>query len=72
MSDHMEAAVKAAAEAIHDSGWTCEAHEPLGLDQCDQCAITTSELARKTLTAALPHIRALITTAQERREQGIR
>lgn len=60
MTDHMEAAVKAAAEAIHEAGWTCEAHEPLGLDKCDQCAIDTPKLARRVLTAALPHVRDMI------------
>lgn len=60
MKNHMEAAIKSAAEAIHEAGWTCEAHEPQGLEKCDQCAMSTTELARKTLTAALPHIRAMI------------
>lgn len=62
MTDHYSEAIQAAAEAIHEAGWTCEAHEPLGLDKCDQCATTTPELARKTLTAALPHIMEQIPT----------
>lgn len=60
MTDHYTEAIKAAAEAIHEAGWTCEAHEPLGLEACGQCETSTTELARKTLTAALPHIRAMI------------
>lgn len=64
MTDHMEAAVKAAAEAIHEAGWTCEAHEPLGLEKCDQCAISTPALARKTLTAALPELVAEVERLQ--------
>ena len=51
MTDHYTEAIKAAAEAIHEAGWTCEAHEPLGLDKCGQCETSTTELARKTLTA---------------------
>lgn len=53
-------AIQAAAEKIHAEGWTCEAHEPLGLTQCDQCAQSTPRLATKALEAALPHIRAQI------------
>ena len=60
MTDHYTEAIKAAAEAIHEAGWTCEAHEPLGLEKCGQCEASTTELARKTLTAALPHIRPMI------------
>lgn len=51
MTDHYNEAIQAAAEAIHEAGWTCEAHEPLGLEACNQCAIDTPELARKVLTA---------------------
>lgn len=51
MTDHYNEAIQAAAEAIHEVGWTCEAHEPLGLEACNQCAIDTPELARKVLTA---------------------
>lgn len=51
MTDHYSEAIQAAAEAIHEAGWTCEAHEPLGLEACDQCAIDTPELVRKVLTA---------------------
>lgn len=64
MTDHMEAAIKAAAETIHEAGWTCEAHEPLGLEQCEQCAITIPELARKTLTAAVPELIAEVERMQ--------
>lgn len=60
MTDHYTEAIKAAAEAIHEAGWTCEAHEPLGLEKCGQCETSTTELARKTLTAAVPHIRSMI------------
>ena len=60
MTVHVEAAVNAAAEAIHEAGWTCEAHEPQGLEMCEQCATSTLELARRVLTAALPHIRDMI------------
>lgn len=66
MKNHMEAAIKAAAEAIHAAGWTCEAHEPQGLEKCDQCAISTSELARKTLAAAISHITAQIDTQAQK------
>lgn len=62
ITDHYSEAIQAAAEAIHEAGWTCEAHEPLGLEKCGQCETSTTELARKTLTAALPHIRAMIAT----------
>lgn len=62
MTDHYIEAIKAGAEAIHDAGWTCVAHEPLGLDQCKDCAESTPQLARKALAAALPHIRAIIAT----------
>lgn len=51
-------AVQSAADAIHTAGWTCEAHEPQGLDQCEGCASDTPILARKALTAAAPHLRA--------------
>ena len=60
MTGHYTEAIKAAADAIHEAGWTCEAHEPLGLEKCDQCAIDTPELARRVLIAALPHIRDMI------------
>lgn len=65
MNDHMEAAVKAGAEAIHEAGWTCEAHEPQGLEKCAQCATSTPELARKTLTAAVPELIAEVERLQE-------
>ena len=51
MTDHYTEAIQAAAEAIHEAGWTCEAHEPLGLEKCGQCETSTTELARKTLAA---------------------
>ena len=51
-----DAAVDAAARAIHAEGWTCEAHEPMGLDECGQCATSTPRLARAALSAALPHL----------------
>lgn len=55
-----EQAINAAAEAMHEAGWTCEAHEPLGLDKCDQCADSTPKVVQKILTATLPHIRKQI------------
>lgn len=64
MTDHYTEAIKAAAEAIHEAGWTCEAHEPLGLEKCGQCATTTPELARKALTAALPELVAEVERLQ--------
>lgn len=64
MNDHMEAAVNAAAEAIHEAGWTCEAHEPQGLEMCEQCLIDTPKLARKTLTAAVPELIAEVERLQ--------
>ena len=61
MSDiDLTAAITAAAVAIHAEGWTCEAHEPLGLDECSQCAILTPLVARSALLAALPRIRERI------------
>lgn len=53
-------AIEAAAEAMHEAGWTCEAHEPLGLNKCDQCADSTPKVVQKILTAAMPHIRKQI------------
>lgn len=55
-----EQAIEAAAEAMHQEGWTCEAHEPLGLDHCDQCADSTPKVVQKILIAAMPHIREQI------------
>ena len=52
------AAVDAAARAIHAEGWTCEAHEPEGLDACEQCATSTPRLAHAALAAALPLLTA--------------
>lgn len=50
-------AVTAAANAFHLDGWSCVAHEPLGLDECEQCAEVMPKSARIALEAALPHIR---------------
>ena len=65
MTGHYTEAIKAAAEAIHEAGWTCEAHEPLGLEKCGQCETSTTELARKTLTAAVPELIAEMERLQE-------
>ena len=59
------AAVDAAARAIHAEGWTCEAHEPEGLDACEQCATSTPRLARAALTAALPLLTAAPNVTRE-------
>ena len=64
MTDHCTEAIKAAAEAIHEAGWTCEAHEPQGLEKCEQCLIDTPKLARKTLTAAVPELIAEVERMQ--------
>lgn len=56
-----EAAIEAAAEALHDAGWTCISHEPRDSYQdCDVCADITPKAARQILTAALPAIREQI------------
>lgn len=55
-----EEAVQAAAQAIHAEGWTCEAHEPVGLDQCARCAHSTPKLAAKALEAAMPYLEAAL------------
>ena len=60
-----DAAVDAAARAIHAEGWTCEAHEPMGLDACEQCATSTPRLARAALSAALPHLTAAPSATRE-------
>lgn len=60
-----DAAVEAAARAIHAEGWTCEAHEPEGLDECEQCATSTPRLARAALSAALPFLGATAAVAED-------
>lgn len=47
-----EAEVEAAAAVFHAEGWTCEGHEPLGLDECEQCGPATRRAARAALRAA--------------------
>ena len=71
MIEPSEEAVRAAAEAIHNAGWTCEAHEPLGLDQCEQCAESTPIVARAALDAAMPIIErdVRLQVAEEMREK---
>ena len=48
-------AVEAAAEALHQKGWTCESHEPRdSFHDCEDCAVVTPQAARAVLEAAGP------------------